>query len=330
MMFSRKFASNFIARSFVFVVVALTMKPTSALAVVNRAVLVTGSTDGIGITTAKHLAAKGYDVLIHGRDSKRIEAAVKTVQSFGSKGKVLPLRPADLSTVHGCRKLVQSVEEMCEAEHLSLSILMNNAGVFAEKHVLTEDGLELSFAVNVLAPFVITSLLLPRMLNESMIRDNAKSASRIIIASSLSQCASIRSWEDLHYKNRSYSAHAAYSESKLLDAMLTMEFAKRLQAHGTERITCNCLDPGTVNTKMLLSGWGRIGIEVEDALDEMWLCTSSDVEGVTGKYFVNQHERRASSSAYDENQRARMWDLLEELAPDAAKVWKTPQVTKAT
>ncbi|GAX12233.1 hypothetical protein FisN_1Hh162 [Fistulifera solaris] len=255
------------------------MQSTLALGIVNRAVLVTGSTDGIGITTAKHLAKKGYDVLIHGRDSQRIAAAVKVVQAFGSQGKVLPLPPADLSTVQGCRQLVQHVEQLCNKENLALSIIMNNAGVFAEQHVLTEDGLELTFAVNVMAPFVITSLLLPRLLNESLTSDTA---SRIVIASSLSQCATIRSWDDLHYRHRSYSAHAAYSESKLLDAMLTMEFAKRLPSQG---ITCNCLDPGTVNTKMLLAGWGRIGIEVEDALDETWLCSSADVEGVTGQYF---------------------------------------------
>ncbi|GAX21327.1 hypothetical protein FisN_1Lh162 [Fistulifera solaris] len=300
------------------------MQSAFALGVVNRAVLVTGSTDGIGITTAKHLAKKGYDVLIHGRDSQRIEAAVKAVQAFGSQGnKVLPLPPADLSTVQGCRRLVQQVEQLCDKENLALSIIMNNAGVFAEKHVLTEDGLELTFAVNVMAPFVITSLLLPRLLYESS--TSKTTASRIVIASSLSQCAAIRSWDDIHYRNRSYSAHAAYSESKLLDAMLTMEFAKRLPS---QRITCNCLDPGTVNTKMLLAGWGRIGIEVEDALDETWLCSSPQVEHVTGKYFVNQQARRASSSAYDENERARMWNLLGEIAPDAAQVWEA-QVTKA-
>jgi NAD(P)-dependent dehydrogenase (short-subunit alcohol dehydrogenase family) len=116
-----------------FAIVALIMtQSASALGVVNRAVLVTGSTDGIGITTAKHLAKKGYDVLIHGRDSQRIEAAVKAVQSFGCQGKVLSLPPADLSTLQGCRHLVQQVENLCDAENLSLSILMNNAGVFAE------------------------------------------------------------------------------------------------------------------------------------------------------------------------------------------------------
>lgn len=86
-------------------------------------------------------------------------------------------------------------------------------------------------------------------------------------------------------------------------------------------ITCNCLDPGTVNTKMLLAGWGPCGMDVDAALDETWLCTSEEVAGVTGRYFVGQRDRPASSMAYDENERRKLWTLLSELAPDAAQMW---------
>jgi NAD(P)-dependent dehydrogenase (short-subunit alcohol dehydrogenase family) len=293
----------------------------SSLAAANRVVLVTGSTDGIGLTTAKNLAAKGFDVLIHGRDTQRIQQAREAVESFvhhnsNEDARVFSLPPVDLSTVEGGVRLASEVDELCTKEDLQLSVIMNNAGVYAEDHVVTEEGLELTFAVNVLAPFVITSLLLPRLLKQKR--------SRIVIASSLSQCQSVRNWDDLHYNTRRYSSHAAYSESKLLDAMLTMEFAKRLkdQGLGTEKITCNCLDPGTVNTKMLLAGWGPCGIDVADALDETWLCSSPEVDDVTGKYFTWQSERRASSSAYDEKERSRMWSMLSELAPEAAAMWK--------
>lgn len=158
------------------------------------------------------------------------------------------------------------------------------------------------------------------------IEDNSSSAlaSRIVIASSISQCWDIRDWGDVHlYERRRYSAHGAYSESKLLDAMLTLEMADRLQTAGlpTHQITCNCLDPGTVNTKMLLAGWGRIGMHVKDALDQTWLCTSSEVEGVSGQYFVSQCKRRASVSAYDLEERAKLWKLLTDLAPEAAAAW---------
>jgi len=122
----------------------------------------------------------------------------------------------------------------------------------------------------------------------------------------------MKNWDDLNYHNRPFSAHGSYAESKLLDAMLTFETAERLIRMGiaTSTLTYNCLDPGTVNTKMLLAGWGPIGIDVNDALDETWLCTSPEVRQKTGSYFVSRMERKASSSAYDPNERARLWKIL--------------------
>jgi NAD(P)-dependent dehydrogenase (short-subunit alcohol dehydrogenase family) len=286
----------------------------------EKTALVTGSTDGIGLVTAKNLAAKGFHVLIHGRDEQRVKSAVKAVTSFqqaqsSSSSLVIPLPAQDISTTTGCEKLVTDVLATCQERNLKLQVLMNNAGVYSEDLILTSEGLELTLAVNVVAPFVITSLLLEKLL---------EAKSRIVIASSISQCGSIRDWDDLSYSRRSYSPHAAYSESKLLDAMLTIEFADRLEAagFGPERITCNCLDPGTVNTKMLLAGWGRIGIEVEDALDETWLCASPEVEEVSGQYFTYKMPRRTSGS-YDKSERKKLWKLLADLSNKAAERWES-------
>jgi NAD(P)-dependent dehydrogenase (short-subunit alcohol dehydrogenase family) len=285
----------------------------------RTAILVTGSTDGIGLTTAKNVASRGYDVIIHGRETTRLDQARKAVHAYAVQhssdpGRLFPLPPADFSSIRECHGFAHDVRNLCKEKDLQLCVLMNNAGVYSEKHIITEDGLEQTFAVNVVAPFIVTSLLLPTLLQQK---------SRIVIASSISQCGKIRSWKDLHYQNRSYSADASYSESKLLDAMLSMEMADRLQkaGFGTNQITCNCLDPGTVNTKMLLAGWGACGIHVEDALDQTWLCTSEEVENETGKYFVYQKDRSAQSSAYDQNERNKMWALLSELAPEAAAMW---------
>ena len=350
---------------------------SQALATTTRgAALVTGSTDGIGVTTAKHLLAAGYDVLIHGRDEDRIRKAEKTIRSFGqgSKSRVWALPAADLATVQGSRQLAADVMRVCQEEGFDLKVLMNNAGVYSQERVITSDGTELTFAVNVVAPFVITSRLLATMIGR-----------RIVIASSISQCGSIRDWDDLTYQKRPYSAHGAYSESKLLDAMLTFEFADRFKDKGigTDIVTCNCLDPGTVNTKvsqylpfylafsslawksirnlfmrrarnriivatprvfslyrfrpsffralifviivllqkMLLAGWGPCGIDVQSALDQTWLCSSDEVQGVTGKYFTYQSERPAARSAYDLAERKRMWSILSGLAPEEAKMW---------
>ena len=200
---------------------------------------------------------------------------------------------------------------------------MNNAGVYSNNLVRTQDGLELTFMVNVVAPFVVTSMLLSTLLANGS--RNKGSGSRIVIASSVSQSWRLSKdyWDDPQYYKRSYSAHSAYSESKLLDAMLTIEMAHRLEVAGisTSIVTCNCLDPGTVNTKMLLDGWGPIGIRVDDALDETWCCTSPELEGVSGQYFVGRSRRQASGCAYDPFHRKMLWETLSELAPAAAAEW---------
>mmetsp|Transcript_26460 Transcript_26460/g.62167 ORF Transcript_26460/g.62167 Transcript_26460/m.62167 type:complete len:115 (+) Transcript_26460:161-505(+) len=105
--------------------------------------------------------------------------------------------------------------------------------------------------------------------------------------------------------------------------MLTMEMADRLKDNGIQPsvLTCNCLDPGTVNTKMLLDGWGAIGIDVDDALDESWCCTSPDLDGISGQYFVGRSPRHASQCAYDSFHRKKLWQTLSELAPTAAAEW---------
>lgn len=302
-----------------------TMPQQQAAGPPRPTVLVTGSTDGIGLTTAKNLAAKGFNVLLHGRDEGRIQSAANEVASFcrrdrsNDPGAVIALPAADFSTVGGCLRLADDVKSACQDRGLALTVLMNNAGVYSKDGpVRTSDGLELTFAVNVLAPFVLSSMLLSTLLRQPK-------GSRIVIASSVSQSRAVRAWDDVDRGARgSYSAHGAYSESKLLDAMLAVEMAVRLRngGLGTDRITCNCLDPGTVNTKMLLAGWGRIGIDVEDALDETWLCSSDEVRDVTGEYFVSKASRRAASSVYDSRERDRLWSTLARLAPEAAKEWE--------
>jgi len=285
--------------------------------------LVTGSTDGIGLTTAKNLASKGYNVIIHGRNPNRIKNAVDDVCSFDHTGidreRIFTVE-SDISTVRGCKNLVYSVQSILKSNDLSLDILMNNAGVFEEEYNLTEDNLEMTFAVNVMAPFVITSNLLPELLAQSQ----KKTQSRIVIASSISQCRFIDHWDDLQCHKRSYSVHRAYSESKLFDAMLTAEFATILddKGFGTSRITCNSLDPGTVNTKMLLAGWGPCGIDVDSALDETWLCTSQDVSDISGSYFCWKSESKGADR-YKPSERAKLFNILKDIDPDSAYKWET-------
>ena len=232
---------------------------------------------------------------------------------------------ADLSSIAGCRQLISTIQSKLSsstenAPSSSLDVIIHNAGVFADNLKLVgENDLEETFAVNVLAPFVLTSMLLPSIME----RSQEKKKTRIIVVSSISQCSSISDWNDVAFYNQQrFSSHKTYSESKLLDAMLCYEMAHRLkQLPNPSYVTVNTLDPGTVNTKMLYAGWGYCGIDVERALDQTWLCTSDDVEGMTGKYFVGRSERKSSGFAYDKQERKQMWDLLSRLAPDEAAHW---------
>lgn len=307
---------------------AFALSPTDAT---TATALITGSTDGIGVTTARSILSgeNGLNkVLIHGRDEDRIRSAVEGIALAGRNSEAgvvpaaVPLPASDLSTADGCYDLAKSVLASGHSSHLK--VLMNNAGVYSNRLVRTRDGLELTFAVNVLAPFVVTSMLLSTLLENGSINTKV-AASRIVIASSVSQSWKLPKdyWEDPQYHKRAYSAHGAYSESKLLDAVLTFEMAHRLNevVGASSVLTCNCLDPGTVNTKMLLDGWGPIGIPVDSALDETWCCTSRELEGVSGEYFVGRSSRRASGCAYDSYHRDKLWETLSELAPEAAAEW---------
>lgn len=302
-------------------VAIIRMHAVSTLTPVKTA-LVTGSTDGIGLTTAKALASMGFRVIVHGRDADRVKKACAQVREAGG-GSFSSAIPAlsDISTFEGCRTLADIVSTSCLVQNSPLDLIVNNAGIFLEGHSRRRETtqwsrehiLERTFAVNVAAPFVITSLLLPLL--------TAQDGSRIVIVSSISQSSAVSDWQDLQFEKRAYSNHQAYSESKLFDAMLCMEMAERLQVLGTERVTVNCLDPGTVNTKMLLAGWGPCGMDVNDALDETWISTSSDMNGKTGLYFVGRRERKAAWPAYDKEQRTILWNILCSLAPDASQAW---------
>ena len=170
---------------YIFLILLFASNFASAMAL-RPCALVTGSTDGIGLTTAKNLAKQGYDVLIHGRDSLRIEKAEVSVRAFcgndSGSGRVFSLPPADLSTVSESSQFAKDVTRLCQEHDLKLSVLMNNAGVYSESLVLTKDNLELTFAVNVVATFVVTSLLLPLLLAQASTVDDV----RIVIASSIS------------------------------------------------------------------------------------------------------------------------------------------------
>jgi NAD(P)-dependent dehydrogenase (short-subunit alcohol dehydrogenase family) len=265
----------------------------------GKTVLVTGSTDGIGRQTAIELAALGADVLVHGRDARRGAAALAAVRAASAGGSAT-LHLADLSTIAGVRDLGARVR----GERARLDVLVNNAGVFSPDPRVTGDGLELTFAVNVLTPFVLSHELLPLL--------RVAAPSRIVNLSSASHWTGEMHWADLQ-SAAGYDSVAAYDQSKLAVTLFTFELARRLAGSG---VTAVCLDPGDVDTKMLRSGWPDLpGIDVVGgAATSVLLASSPDVAGVSGVYYEGGRETAPLEASLDRGSQTRLWRVLEGLA----------------
>ena len=287
-----------------------------------RVALVTGSTDGIGLHTACRLASSGHAVILHGRDRARLDARCHGVQAARFGGGVAASYVRDFASLDDVRGLARDVLD----HHPALHLLANNAGVFASgaERQLTRDGRELTFQVNVLAPFLLTGRLLPRILETAAESDDV----RILNVSSISQTPSI-DFDDLEADAQSYSDHRAYAHSKTMMRAFSFELHARVAALAagpkllTERraaayravsvLTC---DPGTVNTKMLLAGWGPCGIETYEANDQFALLTDPKFANAEhrGGYHVNLACRRRpeQDSEAEREDRRRLWRVLEE------------------
>jgi NAD(P)-dependent dehydrogenase (short-subunit alcohol dehydrogenase family) len=260
-------------------------------------ILVTGATDGLGKRVAQELAAKGATVLLHGRSSGRLEATLEELRKETGSEK-LGSYLADLSSLGEVRGLAEQVL----SEQDRLDVLINNAGIIAQEREESEDGHELTFAVNYLSHFLLTGLLLP------LLRDS--SPSRIVNVASAGQ--SPMDFDDPMLE-RGYEAPRAYNQSKLAQVLFTFELAGRLRGTG---VTANALHPASLmDTKMVRDAIGYTMSTVEEGAEAVVrLAASPEVEGVTGSYFDGTREARANRQAYDEGARKRLWALSEELS----------------
>ncbi len=259
--------------------------------------LVTGSTDGIGRFTASRLAAAGHTVLVHGRKESKVQKAVEEMLAAGAadaEGFV-----ADLSIVEDVRRLGMEVGK----KHAAIDGLLNNAGTFdgdythKSERTLTRDGNEYSLAVNVLAPFLLTSLLLPNVA--------ASGAGRVLLTSSISMGAA-NCLDDLQFES-GFDAHRAYSLSKLCDAMLLREMHERYGE--PPRLCFHTMDPGTVNTKMLKAGWGACGMPVTSATRSLKMLTEAE----WGKSSGRCEGVSPSPPVHDPAKRLALWEECERL-----------------
>ena len=264
----------------------------------GRTVMVTGATDGIGREVGRALARLGARLILHGRDARRAEAARRDIcSSTGNDDIEIVL--ADLASLRQVRALAAEVRTVTDRLH----VLVDNAGVYQERRHLTEDGLETTFQVNFLAPFLLTNLLLDLLL--------ADPPARVVVVSSTVHQRAAVDLDDLQGERR-YDGYAAYGLSKLADLLFTYELADRLRGTG---VTVNAMHPGAVSTKLLHAGFRPSGgaSPREGADTIVFLAAAPAVEGTTGEYFVDRRPVSSSPASYNRELRAAFWTLAERL-----------------
>lgn len=269
----------------------------------EKTVLITGANAGIGLATSIGLARLGARVLMVSRDEGRGRDALRIVKDKTGNDNV-HLFIADLSEPSAIRALAENVEREVEALH----VILNNAAVIPRRREVTEDGLEVQFAVNHLAYFHLTGLLLGIL--------KADVPSRVVNVSSQVHMGATIDFEDLQ-SEREYGRTRVYGKTKLANILFTYELARRLENTG---VTVNCLHPGVVATNLLADAGGlprklkavtRIAaVSMEaGARTSIYLASSEEVEGVTGRYFVKEKAVASSPESYDEDSARRLWDI---------------------
>jgi NAD(P)-dependent dehydrogenase (short-subunit alcohol dehydrogenase family) len=274
----------------------------------GRVCLVTGATSGIGRETAIGLAERGAHVIVAGRDPARGRETLEEIARRTGR-RDAELLVADLSSQAEVRRLATELR----AKHDRLDVLVNNAAVITPKRMTTVDGIEVQLAVNHLAPFLLTHLLLDVL--------KASGSARVVNVSSQVERLGVVDFDDLGRAKRTYERLDAYNQSKLANVMFTYELARRIEGTG---VTANCLHPGVIGTNLLVAYEGRFGPlklltyrgrpgPKEGAQTSLFVATSPALEGVTGRYFRESAESRSSPRSQDAAVAARLWQVSAQL-----------------
>ena len=278
-----------------------------------RVCLLTGATLGIGRAAAEALAPRGMELVLVARDRARLEALATELRQR-TPGARVGVLAGDLSRMSEVRRIAGEFR----ATHDRLHVLLNNAGAIFSRRELTPEGLERTLALNHLAYFVLTEELLPLL--------KASAPARIVNVSSDAHVGTRVDVDDLNYTRGRYRPFVAYGRSKLMNILFTRELARRLAGSG---VTANAMHPGFVRTGFGQNNPGFFGrfIRLGQAFARtpergartlVYLATSPDVEGVTGKYFHDERESRTSTAAQDMEAARRLWDVSVRLAGPAA------------
>ncbi len=277
----------------------------------GRTVVVTGATSGIGKATASGLAAMGAHVAMVGRDRARTEAAAHEIGKAGARASVFV---ADLSSQADVRLLADELRR----DLPRIDVLVNNAGGYWDTRHVTADGLEHTFALNHLAPFLLTNLLLERLAEGG--------PARVVNVSSNAQSSGRIAFDDLQ-NEASYSGSRAYSQSKLANILFTYQLARRVR--GTA-VTANALHPGLVSTSFgaedpaviqrlivpLMRPFMRS--VARGAETSIHLASAPDLDGTSGLYFVDSKPHKSSARSYDMATAERLWQASADLVGLAA------------
>ena len=282
----------------------------------GKVCIVTGANSGIGKATSLGLAQMGATVVMVCHDRTKGEEAQNEIKTK-SGNDAINLLLAELSSQDSIRQLVENFQQ----HYTQLHVLVNNAGGVNLSRRDTVDGFEMTFAVNYLAPFLLTNLLLDKL--------KASAPARIVNVSSESHESGYIKMDDLQLEKK-YRLMRAYGQSKLALVLFTYELARRLQGTG---VTANCLHPGFVATNIGQSGVGRVGRSIvklifsslgispeEGAKTSIYLASSLDIEGVTGKYFVKSIPVRSAPISYDESLQRQLWEESAKLVNLPVKV----------
>jgi len=276
--------------------------PVNESNMVDKLCLLTGGTAGIGLSTAKMLAERGAELILLGRDEQRGEAAVADVKR--ATGRAPAFMSVDLSNQSEIRAFATGFSET----HARLDVLINNAGGMFGRRQLSADGIEMTFALNHLAYFSLTTLLMPSL--------RGAERARIINVASDAHFGIELDLEDLQSERR-YSGWRAYKRSKLCNLLFTYELARRLEGSS---ITANALHPGFVSSEIgVRNGWtfGLVwkfltlfAISPERGAEtNAYLACSPEVEAISGQYFAKSQIKASSRVSYDGMAAKRLWDI---------------------
>jgi NAD(P)-dependent dehydrogenase (short-subunit alcohol dehydrogenase family) len=251
-------------------------------------ILVTGATDGIGLETALQLARQGHELVLHGRSEKKVLRACAAVRG-AEPGAVLHAASADFADLGAVARMAAGLA----AQLQGLDVLVNNAGVYMTGRSLSKDGYEMTLAVNHIAPFLLTALLLPLL--------KRSPDPRVVTVSSGAHRGGQIEFDNLNGE-RHFDAYRAYANSKLANVLFAAELARR-----EPWLASNSLHPGVIDTKLLHAGFSMSGAPVAEGARTSVFLAAAEIKGVSGKYFDRCIAVPVAPLAQDRQLAQRLW-----------------------